>query len=84
MKKYKIESDLDTFDTSDTDNNSPKNETIPKEYPLTIVSNQPERWRKHEPTFLQTYFTRGWKHRIFSNSGNGSRFVALTQAIITS
>jgi hypothetical protein len=33
---------------------------------------------------MQLFFSRGWKHRIFSNSANGNKFVALTQAIITS
>lgn len=49
------------------------------------MTSQPERYRRQDPTFAQVYFTCGWKHRIFANAtSNAQRFVALTQAIITS
>lgn len=88
MKKsyqpHLIEDPSDTNDTSDC--NSPNHKSEPPMPSFeSAESNQPERWRKQDPTFLQTYFTCGWKHRIFANSsGNGQRFVALTQAVITS
>lgn len=76
MKKTHIED-------QDTAENSPNAQYGPAGF-VPVRSSQPELYRHQPPSFMQLFFSRGWKHRIFSNSANGNKFVALTQAIITS
>lgn len=38
--------------------------------------------QKRDPSFLERFFTNGWKHRVLSNSGSGYGLTNLTSTIL--
>ena len=51
------------------------------------MRNNPDTWLPdpNQPSLLMTFFSHGWKQRVFSQSGNNrQRFVQLTKTVISS